>query len=122
MENLMNKRIAAALVAAPALAVSLLAVNMPHASANIDHGGAAARARGQVGHSYPVGWCQKFTNEEFGTGSVGDWDGDGDADAIDGWRKAEDKGVVVEADKIKNLHRIPAGTMVYWSGGSHGHG
>jgi cell wall-associated NlpC family hydrolase len=117
-----SKRIAAGLVVAPALAAGLLAVNLPHASAATDDGAATTRALSQVGHSYPVGWCQKFTNEEFGTGSVGDWDGDGDADAMDGWEKAEAKGIVVAADKINNLDQIPAGTMLYWSGGSHGHG
>lgn len=86
--------------------------------------GAAAvqRALDMVGKGYGAGWCQKFTNEIFQTGAVGDYDGDGAADAVDGWRKAQDRGKVVPADKIGKLSSIPAGVMLYWSGGSRGYG
>lgn len=83
---------------------------------------AVKRALNMVGKSYGVGWCQKFTNEIFQTGSVGDYDGDGDADAIDGWKKAVAHGKVVKAAKIKKLADIPAGVMLYWSGGGRGYG
>lgn len=87
------------------------------------HGSTATkRALNMVGKSYGVGWCQKFTNEIFQTGSVGDWDGDGDADAVDGWNKAKAHGNVVPASKISKLSTIPAGVMLYWSGGSRGYG
>lgn len=86
--------------------------------------GAAAvkRAMDFVGKPYPVGWCQKFTNEIFQTGPVGDWDGDNAADAEDGWKKASKDGQVVPADKIKFMTDIPAGVMLYWLGGSADHG
>jgi len=83
---------------------------------------AVARALAYVGKAYPVGMCQKWTNEIFGTGAVGDWDGDRDADAVDGWKKALAKGKVVKAASIKSLDDIPAGRMLYWSGGSRGFG
>jgi hypothetical protein len=83
---------------------------------------AVDRALAMVGKSYPVGWCQKFTNEIFQTGAVGDWDGDRSADAEDGWKKAAAKGKVVRANSIKNLASIPAATMLFWTGGSGDHG
>jgi hypothetical protein len=87
------------------------------------HGQAAVRrARNLVGHSYGVGWCQMFTNQLFATGSVGDWDGDGSADAEDGWKKAVAHGKVVRASNISSYYNIPASVMLFWTGGSHGHG
>ena len=83
---------------------------------------AVDRALGWVGKSYGVGWCQKFTNEIFQTGSVGDWDADGAADAEDGWKKAVAKGKVVRAADIHSLKDIPAAVMLYWTGGSSDHG
>lgn len=79
---------------------------------------AIARARGWVGRSYPVGWCQKWVVAEiFGTGAVGDWDGDGAADAEDGWKKAVRNGKVVTAANIPDINAIPAGLSCYWTGG-----
>lgn len=83
---------------------------------------AVTYAKSWIGKPYPPGWCQKWTNEVFGTGPVGDYDGDRAADAEDGWKKAVDKGKVVRAADIKNLADIPAATMLYWSGGRAGHG
>lgn len=79
---------------------------------------ALKRAKAARGKSYPAGWCQAFTVGIFGTGGVGDYDGDGAADAEDGWAKAKRNGKVVPASKIKNLNDIPAGYMLYWSGGT----
>lgn len=83
---------------------------------------AVNRALDWVGKSYNVGYCQKFTNEVFQTGAVGDWDGDQSADAEDGWKKGKANGKAVEASKINNLKDIPAAVMLYWTGGSNDHG
>lgn len=85
----------------------------PHTSTE-----AIARAQSWVGKSYPVGWCQKWVVAEiFGTGAVGDWDGDGAADAEDGWKKAVRNGKVVTAAQIPDINKIPAGLACYWTGG-----
>lgn len=64
--------------------------------------------------TYPVGMCARFTREQFGVPALGDFDGDGDADAVDMW----------QACKIRNEGDInpPAGVPVFWSGGRKGHG
>jgi len=86
------------------------------------HGKAlAAYARGRVGDSYGIAWCQKFTNECGQTGSVGDYDGDAAADAEDGWKKAVANGRVVKAADVK-YDQIPPGVYHYWTGGSSDHG
>lgn len=69
-----------------------------------------------------IGRCQRWTNQTFATGAVGDYDGDGDADAVDGWKKAAANGRVVPASKINNYADIPAAVMLFWSGGSKGYG
>lgn len=62
------------------------------------------------------GTCQLWTREIFGAGSAGDRDGDGDADAVDGWKS--------EPDSAKHLYdrNPPAGVPVAFSGGSKGYG
>lgn len=64
--------------------------------------------------AYPVGMCARWTREQFGVTALGDFDGDGDADAVDMWK----------ASVLKNHddHNPPAGVPVFWSGGSKGHG
>lgn len=90
-----------------------MTVYAPHTSSE-----AIVRAQGWVGRSYPMGWCQKWTATEiFGTGGVGDWDGDGAADAEDGWKKAVRNGKVVTAAQISDINQIPAGLSCYWTGG-----
>lgn len=87
------------------------------------HGQSAVRrALNFVGRGYGIGWCQMFTNQLFATGSVGDWDGDGSADAEDGWKKAIAHGKVVRAANIRSYNNIPASVMLFWTGGSHDHG
>lgn len=87
----------------------------PHTSTE-----AIARAQGWVGKSYPAGWCQRWVVAEiFGTGGVGDWDGDGAADAEDGWKAAQAK---VPVSQITSLDRVPPGVACYWSGGAHDNG
>lgn len=69
-----------------------------------------------VGRSYPAGWCQKWVVAEvFASGGVGDWDGNGRASAIDGWKAARVKVAT------SNPHAIPAGVPIYWTGGKDGH-
>lgn len=83
---------------------------------------AVDRARTYVGRAAYSGMCQAFTVTMFGTGAVGDYDGDRDADAVDGWRKAVARGRVVKASAIGDFTKIPAGVALYWSGGSRGYG
>lgn len=63
-----------------------------------------------------VGLCQKWTRTMIGAPSAGDVDGDGDADAVDGWK----------SEPAKYRHpgdrRPPRGVPVSWSGGRHGYG
>lgn len=76
-------------------------------------------ARNRVGNANQVGTCQLTMRSIAGLPSAGDFDGDGDADAVDAWRRCRSKGEVVETS---NADRIPAGTFVYWSGGRNGYG
>lgn len=83
---------------------------------------AVKRAKSYVGQRKFSGMCQAFTVTMFGTGAVGDYDRDRDADAVDGWKAAVAHGKVVRASSISDYSRIPAGVMLYWSGGSQGYG
>lgn len=76
-------------------------------------------ARNRVGNANQVGTCQLTMRSIAGLPSAGDFDGDGDADAVDAWRRCRSRGEVVETS---NADRIPAGTFVYWSGGRNGYG
>lgn len=64
--------------------------------------------------AYPVGMCAKWTREKFGLPALGDFDRDGDADAVDMWQAC----VLKEAGD----RNPPPGVPVFWSGGSKGHG
>jgi len=59
------------------------------------------------------GECQQWTREKFNAPSVGDYDGDGRADAEDGW-KSEPAEYRHPGDR-----NPPAGVPVTYSGGSH---
>lgn len=87
------------------------------------HGAALVKAaRQHKGRREYSSMCQAFCVIVARIGAKGDYDGDGAADAVDGWKKAKARGGVVEARHIANLNTIPAGTIAYWSGGSHGYG
>lgn len=75
-----------------------------------------ALKRAKASTKYPVGMCQKWTREMFGALSVGDRDGDGDADAMDGWL-SEPSSARHPGDR-----KPPVGVPLAFSGGSKGHG
>lgn len=87
------------------------------------YGDAAIKAaKAWIGKPYGIGWCEKFTNELFQTGPVGDFDHDNDADAVDAWEAAVQNGKVVRASQIAHMNDVPGGVQAFWSGGSHGYG
>lgn len=79
---------------------------------NVSRNQAIVNALGS--QAYPVGMCAKWTRERYGLPALGDFDRDGDADAVDMW----------QACVLKNAgdRNPPAGVPVFWSGGSKGHG
>lgn len=72
--------------------------------------------RALASKAFPKNQCQKWTRTMIGAPSAGDLDGDGDADAVDGW--------LSEPDWAKHhLDRNPPeGAPVAFSGGSAGYG
>lgn len=78
------------------------------------------RALDKIGTAYPAGWCLKFQLVEiFGVPGIGDFDGDGSADAED-YAKAADKAGTL--NRVKSSADIPAGALVLWTGGRNDHG
>lgn len=75
---------------------------------------AQAVANAKASTAYPVGMCMKWTRTMFGRPAVGDVDGDGDADAVDGWKSCK--------QKHPGDRNPPAGVPVFWSGGRNGYG
>jgi hypothetical protein len=63
-----------------------------------------------------VGMCAQWTRQQFGVPALGDFDGDGDADAVDMWKAC----VIKHHADVEPVP--PAGVPVFWSGGSKGHG
>lgn len=68
----------------------------------------------QRSSTYPVGMCARWTREQYGLPALGDFDGDGDADAVDMWAAAR-----VRHPGDRNP---PPGVPVFWAGGRKGHG
>lgn len=66
-------------------------------------------------YSNIVGMCQKVTRLYYLAPSAGDVDGDGDADAVDGWKSEPASGRHTD-------RKPPRGYPVAWSGGKSGHG
>lgn len=66
-------------------------------------------------HTNHVGWCQLIVHDYYNAPSVGDFDGDGAADAEDGWKS--------EPARYKHFDRNPPrGVPVSFVGGSHDYG
>lgn len=63
---------------------------------------------------YAVGMCARFTRECAGFGALGDFDNDGDADAVDMWKAS--------TNRHPGDMNPPLGVFVFWGGGSKGHG
>jgi len=77
------------------------------------------RAQSKNGPRFPgpdngAGQCRLQCRLALGTASVGDFDGDGRADAQDAWKAAQ--------RKHPGDRKPPRGYPVYWLGGSHGDG
>lgn len=70
----------------------------------------------EASHSYRAGACQLWTRTMFNADSVGDVDGDRDADAIDGWLSEP------SSAKHYNDRNPPRGVPVTFSGGRRGFG
>jgi hypothetical protein len=64
--------------------------------------------------SYAQGMCARFSRSCAGFGALGDFDNDGDADAVDMWKASKHRH---EGDR-----NPPLGVFAFWSGGSSGHG
>lgn len=73
-----------------------------------------AARRAEQSTSNKPGMCQQWTRDLYNAPSVGDVDLDGDADAIDGWKK--------EHGRHAGDRTAPRGFPMTWSGGSKGHG
>lgn len=76
----------------------------------------AARSQSHEGPQFGVDECLMRVRECYGIASAGDFDGDGDADAWDGWQRARLK------HRTTAVALIPRGFPVFWQGGSNGHG
>lgn len=59
-------------------------------------------------------YCARWTRERFGVGPLGDYDGDGAADAEDMWKAAQ--------SKHRGDRTPPRGVPVFWGGGSSDNG
>lgn len=66
-----------------------------------------ALASANASTSAPKGTCQKWTRERYLAPSAGDQDGDGDADANDGWKSEPDWAKVYDRNP-------PAGFPIYY--------
>lgn len=64
--------------------------------------------------SYATGMCARFSRSVAGFAALGDFDGDGDADAVDMLKATRD---FHAGDR-----NPPLGVLVFWSGGANGHG
>lgn len=75
---------------------------------------AQAVENAKASKTYPVGMCMKWTRTMLGRPAVGDIDGDGDADAVDGWKSSK--------HRHPGDRNPPAGVPVFWEGGRNGYG
>lgn len=63
--------------------------------------------------TWATGKCAQFSRSMAGFGALGDFDGDGDADAVD---------MLKATTKLQTSWPAPLGVFVFWSGGSNGFG
>lgn len=63
--------------------------------------------------TYAPGSCARYSRGLAGFGALGDFDGDGDADAVD---------MLKASPKLHTSWPPPFGVFVLWSGGSNGYG
>jgi hypothetical protein len=79
---------------------------------------AAARAAYQSAHGpkFGTGECMLRNRLLVDAPAIGDYDGDGMADAEDGWKFAKRK------HPTTRVNDIPGGCFVWWGGGSHDNG
>ena len=76
-------------------------------------------ARAKIGDGNGVGMCQKECRTVAGLPSAGDVNGNGRASAYDAWTRCVRDGEVV---KTSDPRKVPAGTLVYYKGGTKGDG
>lgn len=74
------------------------------------------RALATVGRPNTIGMCQQITWGIIGTHPVGDVDGNGRANAVDGWKSEP------ESARHYDISTAPPGVPGAWSGGSAGDG
>lgn len=79
---------------------------------------AQSRARYQSanGPAFGKGQCMLRCRELVDAPAIGDYDGDGSADAEDGWKFAKHK------HPTTLVNDIPGGCFIWWGGGSHDNG
>lgn len=78
---------------------------------------AIAYAKAHAARAITAGMCLFHVRTAMGIPSGGDFDGDGDADAVDAWKRAR-----LKVPMPTSSTRIPRGAPVFWAGGSSGHG
>lgn len=76
-----------------------------------------AAEQSQHGPRYGEGECMMRTHDLYGAPAIGDFDGNGRASAVDGWKYAKHKHPF-DGDYAK----VPRGVPFWWSGGSEGDG
>ena len=76
----------------------------------------AAHHQSEHGPQFGEGECMKRTRMLFGAPAIGNFDGDGDPDAEDGWKFAKHK------HPTHDPSSIPRGVPVWWGGGSKDNG
>jgi hypothetical protein len=78
-----------------------------------------ARDLAKRGVAIRAGTCLLQVRTVMGIQALGDYDGDGAADAEDAWKRAKADG---DTHPITSTTRIPRGAAVFWGGGSNDNG
>lgn len=77
-----------------------------------------ARSMAKRGVAIAAGTCLLQVRTVMGIPALGDYDGDGDADAEDAWKRANPG----HQHPITSTTRLPRGVPVFWLGGTHDNG